>query len=115
PHSWSIKSLIRLVVTSATYRQSSGTRPELAERDPFNTLLARQGRFRFESEILRDLHLATAGLLNDDIGGPAFRPFMPEDIRKLGNAGGFSWDNSTGPELHRRGLYIFAQRTVPYP
>ena len=113
--SWSVKQLIRLIVTSATYRQSSRARPELAGRDPFNTLLARQARFRVESEIIRDLHLATAGLLNDDLGGPAFRPFMPDDIRKLGNAGAFSWDNSTGPDLHRRGLYIFAQRTVAYP
>ena len=115
PGPWSRKSLVRLIVTSATYRQSSNTRPELAERDPFNILLARQARLRVESEILRDLHLATAGLLNDDIGGPPFRPFMPEDIRKLGAAGAFSWDNSSGPDLYRRGLYIFAQRTVPYP
>ena len=113
--SWSRKSLIRLIVTSATYRQSSHARPELAERDPFNILLARQGRFRVESEIVRDLHLAAAGLLNEEIGGPSFRPYMPEDIRKLGAAGAFSWENSTGPDLHRRGLYIFSQRTVPYP
>jgi len=112
---WSRKALIRLIVTSATYRQSSNARRELAERDPLNLLLARQNRLRVESEILRDLHLAVAGLLNDEIGGPSFRPIMPEEIRKLGNAGAFAWDNSTGPELYRRGLYIFAQRTVPYP
>ena len=112
---WSRKRLIRLIVTSATYRQSSHARPELAERDPFNILLARQGRFRVESEIIRDLHLAVSGLLNEALGGPPFRPFMPEDIRKLGGAGAFSWANSTGPDLYRRGLYIFSQRTVPYP
>jgi hypothetical protein len=112
---WSRKALIRLIVTSATYRQSSHARRELAERDPLNLLLARQNRLRVESEILRDLHLAASGLLNDEIGGPSFRPVMPEELRKLGNAGAFSWDNSTGPELYRRGLYIFAQRTVPYP
>ena len=114
-HAWSRKALIRLIVMSATYRQSSHARRELAERDPLNMLLARQNRLRVESEILRDLHLAVSGLLNDDIGGPSFRPFMPEEIRKLGNAGAFTWDNSTGPELYRRGMYIFAQRTVPYP
>jgi hypothetical protein len=114
-NAWSRKQLIRLIVTSAAYRQSSSSRPELADRDPFNTLLARQGRFRVESEIIRDLHLAVSGLLNEDFGGPPFRPFMPEDVRKLGNAGAFTWDNSTGPDLYRRGLYIFEQRTVAYP
>ncbi len=113
--SWSRKSLLRLIVTSATYRQSSHVRLELEARDPLNTLLARQSRLRVEGEILRDLYLSVSGLLNDDIGGPSFRPFMPADIRSLGNAGAFSWENSTGPDLHRRGLYIFSQRTVPYP
>jgi hypothetical protein len=112
---WSRKALIRLIVTSATYRQSSHARRELTERDPLNILVARQNRLRVESEILRDLHLSVAGLLNDEIGGPSFRPVMPEELRKLGNAGAFTWDNSTGPELYRRGLYVFAQRTVPYP
>ncbi|MEY2409764.1 MAG: hypothetical protein QOF48_2434 [Verrucomicrobiota bacterium] len=112
---WSRKSLIRLIVNSATYRQSSRLRPDLAETDPFNILLARQGRFRVESEIIRDLQLSCAGLLNEDVGGAPFRPFMPDDIRKLGTAGAFSWDNSTGSDLYRRGLYIFSQRTVPYP
>jgi len=114
-HAWSRKALIRLIVTSATYRQSSHVRREIAERDPLNLLLARQNRLRVESEILRDLYLAISGLLNDEIGGPSFRPVMPEETRKLGIAGAFSWDNSTGPELYRRGLYVFAQRTVPYP
>jgi hypothetical protein len=107
--------LIRLIVTSATYRQSSHVRRDLEERDPFNNLLARQGRFRVESEIVRDLHLAVAGLLNEEIGGPSFRPYMPEDIRKLGAAGAFTWENATGADLYRRGLYVFSQRTVPYP
>src|SRR6185436_5048229 len=112
---WSRKQFIRLIVTSATYRQSSHVHEGLNDRDPFNILLARQGRFRVESEIVRDLHLAAAGILNEEIGGPSFRPYMPEDIRKLGGAGAFTWENSTGPDLHRRGLYVFAQRTVPYP
>ena len=112
---WSRKALIRLIVTSATYRQASVFRPELASLDPQNTLLARQSRLRVESEIVRDLYLATGGLLNDEVGGPSFRPFLPDDIKKLGTAGAFSWTDTVGSEKYRRGLYIFAQRTVPYP
>jgi len=112
---WSRKGLIKLIVTSATYRQSSNSRPELAERDPLNVLLARQSRLRLESETVRDAYLAVSGLLNPEIGGPSFRPHMPDDVKKLGTAGAFSWTDSDGPERFRRGLYIFAQRTVPYP
>ena len=112
---WSRKALIRLIVTSATYRQSSQVRPELESVDPQNALFARQSRIRVEAEIVRDLHLAVSGLLNDDIGGPSFRPFLPSDIKKLGSAGAFSWTDTEGPEKYRRGLYIYAQRTVPYP
>jgi cytochrome c553 len=112
---WSRKSLIRLVVTSATYRQHSFIRPELAQKDPENILLARQNRFRLEAEIIRDLYLASAGLLNAAIGGPSFRPHMPDDVKALGSAGGFQWVDSDGPERFRRGLYIYNQRTVPYP
>jgi hypothetical protein len=112
---WSRKALIKLIVTSAAYRQSSRHRPELAARDPQNVLLARQNRLRVESEIVRDLSLAAGGLLNDDIGGPSFRPHLPDDVKKLGNAGAFTWTDTEGPEKYRRGLYIYAQRTVPYP
>ena len=112
---WSRKALIRLIVTSAAYRQSSFARPELLPRDPLNTLVARQSRLRAESEIVRDLHLAVSGLLNDDLGGPSFRPYLSEDVKKLGGAGAFSWTDTEGPEKYRRGLYVFAQRTVPYP
>src|SRR5882672_2960718 len=112
---WSRKALIKLIVTSAAYRQSSHYRPELAARDPQNILLARQNRFRVESEIVRDLSLNAGGLLNDDIGGPSFHPHMPDDVKKLGGAGAITWTDTEGPEKYRRGLYIFAQRTVPYP
>ncbi|MFM1768740.1 MAG: hypothetical protein RJA22_1269 [Verrucomicrobiota bacterium] len=112
---WSRKALLRLLVTSATYRQASAVRPELAARDPLNTLVARQNRLRVESEILRDLCLSAGGLLLTDLGGPSFRPHMPDDVKRLGSAGAFSWEDSTGPERHRRGFYIYAQRTVPYP
>ena len=112
---WSRKALIKLIVTSATYRQSSRFRPELQARDPQNIWLARQNRLRLESEIIRDISLTAGGLLNDDIGGPSFRPHLPEDVKKLGTAGAFTWTDTEGPEKYRRGLYIFAQRTVPYP
>ena len=112
---WSRKALIKLIVTSATYRQASRVRPELQSRDPQNLWLARQNRLRLESEIIRDISLAAGGLLNDDIGGPSFRPYLPEDVKKLGAAGAFTWTDTEGPEKYRRGLYIFAQRTVPYP
>jgi hypothetical protein len=71
---WSRKEFIKLIVTSATYRQSSEVRPELSQRDPLNILLARQNRLRLEAEVIRDCHLAVSGLLNAEIGGPSVRP-----------------------------------------
>ncbi len=112
---WSRKALIRLIVTSAAYRQASRGRPELSERDPENIWLARQNRFRLEAEIVRDVHLAASGLLNPEIGGASFRPHLPDDLKALGSAGAFTWVDDAGPVTHRRGMYIFAQRTVPYP
>jgi cytochrome c553 len=112
---WSRKEMIRLIVSSATYRQSSRYRPELAERDPQNTLVARQNRFRLEAEAIRDGYLAVGGLLNDELGGPSFHPYMPDDVKALGAAGAFTWVDTEGAQKYRRGLYIYAQRTVPYP
>ncbi|MEY4938843.1 MAG: hypothetical protein RIQ93_578, partial [Verrucomicrobiota bacterium] len=112
---WSRKALIKLIVTSATYRQSSNTRPDLISRDPNNTLLARQNRFRLEAENVRDVYLAASGLLHSAIGGPSIRPQLPADIAALGYANSVKWVESKGAERYRRGLYIFFQRTVPYP
>jgi hypothetical protein len=112
---WSRKQLIRLIVTSATYRQSSQVRPELVARDPENRLLARQGRFRLEGEVLRDAALSVSGLLNPKIGGRSFRPHLPDDVKWLSTAGAWSWTDDTGPDLQRRSLYIYAQRTVAHP
>ncbi len=112
---WSRKQLIRLIVTSSAYRQSSHVRSELLARDPDNRLLARQGRFRLESEILRDEALSVSGLLNPRIGGKSFRPHLPEDVKWLSTAGAWSWTDDTGPDLQRRSLYIYAQRTVAHP
>jgi len=111
---WSRKAMIKLIVTSAAYRQSSQLRRDLAEHDPLNVLLARQNRLRLESEIIRDVSLAAAGLLNPEIGGPSFRPPTTDYFKRLGKAGAFTWVDSEGPAKYRRGLYIFAQRTVPY-
>jgi hypothetical protein len=112
---WSRKEIIRLIVNSATYRQSSAWRPELAERDPDNRLLARQSRLRLEGEVLRDSALSVSGLLNVEIGGRSFRPHLPDDVKWLGSASAWSWTDDTGPVLYRRSLYIYAQRTVQHP
>lgn len=112
---WSRKALIKTIVTSATYKQASVNRPELQERDPNNLLLARQNRLRLEAETVRDAYLAASGLLNPKIGGPSIRPPLPADIAALGYANSVKWTESKGDEKNRRGLYIFFQRTVPYP
>jgi mono/diheme cytochrome c family protein len=113
---WSQKAILKRIVTSATYQQSSQLRPELLERDPNNALLARQNRFRVEGEILRDLSLAVSGLLYPAVGGPSFRPPVQtvdgnaEVAKQLAK-----WKASTGPQSYRRGMYIAVQRTVPHP
>jgi hypothetical protein len=112
---WSQKRLLRLLVTSAVYRQSSHLRPELQERDPSNIWLARQNRFRLPAENVRDAVLAVSGLLNPTVGGPSVRPPLPADIAALGYANSVKWKESNGADRYRRGLYIFFQRTVPYP
>ncbi len=112
---WSRKALIKSIVTSATYKQASVNRPELQERDPNNLLLARQNRLRLEAETVRDAYLAASGLLNPKVGGPSIRPPLPADIAALGYANSVKWTESKGDEKNRRGLYIFFQRTVPYP
>src|SRR5690606_2820872 len=84
---WSMKSIHRLIVTSAAYRQSSATRPELVDRDPYNSWFARQNRLRIEAEIVRDLALSVSGLLSPQIGGPSVRPPQPPGISDLTYAG----------------------------
>ncbi len=112
---WDLKQLHRLIVTSATYRQQSADRPELTRRDPYNKLLARQNRLRVEAEIVRDLALATSGLLEPRIGGESVRPPQPADVASLGYANSVKWPVSQGADRLRRGVYTFFQRTVPYP
>src|SRR4029434_10776629 len=80
---WSRKSVIRLIVTSATYRQSSAVRPDLREADPQNRLLARQNRIRVEAEIVRDLQLRASGLLARKVGGPSVSPPLPPEVAAI--------------------------------
>ena len=113
---WSIKRLIRLIVTSATYKQSSHVRADVAEKDPENLLLARQSRVRLPAEIIRDAALNAAGLLTLPVGGPSVKPPQPAGVAAIGyGARTDAWKESTGPDKYRRGLYIHFQRTTPYP
>jgi hypothetical protein len=113
--SWSTKQMIRLMVTSATYRQSSNARPEVDQKDPQNTLLARQSRLRLPAELIRDEALYAAGLLDMRVGGRSVRPPQPKGVAELSYAGSVKWEESTGVDRYRRGMYILFQRTVPYP
>ena len=111
---WSIKHIHRLILNSAVYRQSSKVTPKLLEVDPYNRWLARAPRIRVESEIVRDVALAASGLLNKKIGGPSVFPALPAGVMDLAY-GGFKWENATGEDRYRRGMYTFWKRTVPYP
>jgi len=112
---WSLKKLHRLIVTSATYRQSSNTREDLTARDPGNALLARQQRLRLSAEAIRDVMLSAAGLLDLEIGGPSARPPIPAGVLDLATGSGSKWKESTGAERYRRGLYTLFLRTAPHP
>ena len=112
---WDLKALHRLIVTSSTYRQSSTVRGDLAERDPQNRLLARQSRLRLSAESIRDAALAAAGSLDRRVGGPSVRPYLPKGATEIGFGNFVQWPQSAGADNYRRGLYIFRQRTLPYP
>ena len=112
---WSMKQMHRLIVTSATYRQTSDTRPELDSKDPANTLLARQSRLRLPAELIRDAALAAAGLLDTRVCGRSVRPPQPPGVAELAYANSVKWAESDGADRYRRGLYIHFQRTTPYP
>jgi hypothetical protein len=111
---WHWKAMHRLVVTSATYRQASQETPEVKERDPEDVLLERAPRYRVDAEIVRDIVLATSGLLNPQIGGPSVFPPQPPGITDL-SRGNLAWIVATGQDRYRRGMYTFWKRTSPYP
>jgi hypothetical protein len=115
---WDVKHMQRLIVTSATYRQSSHVSPALAQRDPENRLLARGPRFRMDAEMVRDTALAVSGLLTDKVGGKSVKPYQPAG---LWEAIGYTGSNTVhfvqdkGDALYRRSMYTFWKRTSPPP
>ena len=110
----SLKAIHRLIVTSATYRQSSRHREDAAKADPANRLLARQHRLRLESEVVRDVCLAASGLWNRALGGPPVFPPQPQGSSRLGHSKR-SWVASQGEDRFRRGLYTHFWRSTPPP
>lgn len=111
---WSVKAALRLMVTSATYRQASASTPQLLAADPYNQWLARGPRFRIDAELIRDAALAASGLLSKQIGGPSVFPPLPEGLMSFVYAGS-KWGKSDGQDRYRRGLYTYIKRTLPYP
>lgn len=113
---WNLKHIHRLIVTSATYRQSSVVTKQLLEADPYNRLLGRGSRFRVNAEVVRDLALSVSGLLNDKVGGPSVYPQTPMFLfQPPASYGPKIWNTSTGNDAFRRSLYVHAYRSVPYP
>ncbi|HYO09544.1 MAG TPA: PSD1 and planctomycete cytochrome C domain-containing protein [Tepidisphaeraceae bacterium] len=110
----SMKAMHRLIVTSATYRQSSRVAPEMQQRDPQNVLYARGPRLRVEAEVVRDIALAASGLLSPRVGGPSVFPPQPPGISEL-SYGPLKWVESAGADRYRRGMYTFLKRTAMYP
>lgn len=112
-YNWSIKSIIREMVLSATYRQSSGITPEKLEKDPYNVLLSRGPRFRLSAEQLRDQALAVSGLLDTTMGGKSTMPVQPEGTWQVvyNNEKWITTEN----DKHRRSVYTYWKRTSPYP
>jgi hypothetical protein len=112
---WDTKALLRLIVTSATYRQSTKVSPDALARDPHNRLLTRGPRFRLEAEMVRDQALALSGLLSRKMYGPSVYPPQPPGLWQAAFNGQRTWATSQGADRYRRGLYTFWRRTVPYP
>ncbi len=111
---WNVKQLLKTILRSRTYQQSSADARRHAEADPLNKLLWRAPRVRLQAETIRDNALAIAGLLSDKMGGPPVFPYQPNDYYK-GKNNGWPWALSAGDDLYRRGLYTFWRRTTPYP
>jgi hypothetical protein len=112
---WDTKALLKQMVTSAAYRQSSRVTPELVAKDPKNRLLTRGPRFRLEAEMVRDQALMVSGLLSRKVGGPSVYPPQPAGLWQAAFNGQRTYPTSTGEDRYRRGLYTFWRRTIPYP
>jgi hypothetical protein len=119
-HGWDIKYLMKKVLMSATYQQRSDIRPDLKAKDPENKWLACMPRFRMSGEMIRDVILASSGILHQELGGPSVKPYQPEGLWEETNAGGdrgilTKYVPDEGPSLYRRSLYTFWKRTLPPP
>jgi hypothetical protein len=112
---WDVKALQKLIVTSATYLQTSKTTPDLEQRDPDNRLLARGPRFRLAAEVLRDQALHAAGLLTETLGGPSVKPYQPDGLWNELAMQDMYYNRAKGPDLYRRSLYTFWKRTIAPP
>ncbi|MEP7365794.1 MAG: DUF1553 domain-containing protein [Acidobacteriota bacterium] len=112
---WDVRAILKLMVTSATYRQDSKEPPELLQRDPENRLLARGSRFRLPAEAVRDEALAIGGLLDARIGGPSVKPYQPDGLWKELTMQDMDFVQSHGRDLYRRSLYTYWKRTVAPP
>lgn len=115
PRPWDVKRLLKLMVMSATYRQSSKVTPAVFERDPENRLLARGPRVRLTAEMVRDQALSAAGLLSGKMYGPSVRPPQPNLGLSAAFGGAIDWQTSSGEDKYRRGVYTSWRRTNPYP
>jgi hypothetical protein len=113
--SWDTKALMQLIVTSATYRQSAKVSPGLLTKDPHNRLLGRGARFRLDAEMVRDQALSLCGLLSRKMYGRSVFPPQPGGLWQPAFNGQRTWATSEGEDRHRRGLYTFWRRTIPYP
>jgi hypothetical protein len=114
-HEWDMKHLVRTIVMSAAYKQSSAPRPELEERDPDNRLVARQNRYRVDAEEVRDIELSVAGLLVEKFGGPSVKPYQPDGYLATLNFPKREYAASHGEDLYRRGIYTLWQRSFLQP
>jgi hypothetical protein len=112
---WDMKHLVRTIVMSKTYRQSSMSTPELDEKDPDNRLLARQSRFRADAEVVRDIALYVSGLMQEKFGGPSAKPYQPDGYLATLNFPKREYSASHGADLYRRGVYTFWQRSFLHP
>ncbi|MCP3918129.1 MAG: DUF1553 domain-containing protein [bacterium] len=112
---WDVKALLKTVVMSSTYRQTSVVSAMHVERDPRNVLFTRGPRFRMEAEMVRDVLLATSGLLSTKMHGPSVYPPQPDGLWQAAFNGQRTWSESSGEDRRRRGLYVFLRRSIPYP
>jgi hypothetical protein len=114
-HGWDMKRVVKTIVMSAAYRQSSAALPEIEERDPDNRLLARQNRYRVDAEEVRDIELAVSGLLVEKFGGPSVKPYQPDGYLATLNFPKREYAASHGDDLYRRGIYTLWQRSFLQP